>query len=230
MHTNWSNLHDAVRMYEYGLFKKSINDYSSILEVGIGEGFLTGIFLNEFKKVVSVDNDKSVVSYIGQKFKKYSNLHLIDDSFENIGNHSIVKEVKNIFLGHVMEHVYDPVLSLKVLKRHCDKDALIYLSVPNALSLHRLAAVQMGLLKTCYDLTEQDQKLGHKRQYDMTRFKSDLVSSGLSIVESGGIFVKPLSNSQIEKYYSRDMIKAFLSISNILKENCGEIYAICTIS
>ena len=95
-----------------------------------------------------------------------------------------------------MEHISDPVLVLKKVSNWLKNDGVFCVAVPNAKSLHRLIAREMGILKSEYDLNQRDHELGHYRVYDLTKLKEHVVQAGFNIIDSGGYFLKPLSNSQ----------------------------------
>lgn len=46
----------------------------------------------------------------------------------------------------------------------------------------------------------------------------------------GGVFLKPLSNQQIEDHWSPQMIKGFYELGRDFPEFTADIYAVCTAS
>ena len=43
----------------------------------------------------------------------------------------------------------------------------------------------------------------------------------------GGVFLKPLTNSQIEKWWTEEMMDAFYELGKEYPEIAAEIYAVC---
>jgi hypothetical protein len=43
----------------------------------------------------------------------------------------------------------------------------------------------------------------------------------------GGVFLKPLSNGQIQDHWTTAMVEAFFELGKDFPEIAGEIYAIC---
>ena len=62
----------------------------------------------------------------------------------------------------------------------------------------------------------------------MDLLKSHLTSSGFKILDSGGIFLKPISNKQIEDTWTPEMIEGFYETGKYFPENCAEIFVVCT--
>ncbi len=98
--------------------------------------------------------------------------------------------------------------------------------MPNAQSIHRLAAVEMNLLKTADTLNEVDLSAGHQRVYTPASLTSDVHRAGFRLLHRGGLFVKPLSNSQIARGWTEPMIRAFHEIAVALPDHAAEIVAI----
>ncbi len=84
----------------------------------------------------------------------------------------------------------------------------------------------MGLLATADTLNEVDLGAGHRRVYSPAALTSDLQSAGLSVLHRGGLFVKPLSNSQIAKQWTEPMIRAFHEIAYLFPDHSAEIVAV----
>lgn len=134
----------------------------------------------------------------------------------------------NIILGHVLEHVVNPVDILKLVSSWLAPNGVIIAAVPNCNSLHRQAAVNMGLLDSTKQLNSQDIANGHRRVYSLDELKDDFSFANLDIVASGGYFLKPLSNGQIERDWSDEMLDAYLELGEKYPDIAGEIYIVAT--
>lgn len=86
----------------------------------------------------------------------------------------------------------------------------------------------MGLLKHEKQLNDTDKINGHRRVYDMPTFQADFIKAGLKIIHSGGYWLKPLSNAQIERDWTREMIDAFLKLGEKYPDIAAEIYVVAT--
>ncbi len=136
------------------------------------------------------------------------------------------KKYDNIVLGHVLEHVDNPVEILKVVGSWLNDDGRILAAVPNSRSLHRQSAVLMGLLEFEEQLNEMDHHHGHRRVYNPETFRRDFSKAGLDIEIFGGYWMKPLSNAQIEKTWTAEMLRAFMKLGERYPDIAGEIYII----
>ncbi len=131
-----------------------------------------------------------------------------------------------IVLGHVLEHVADPVDVLKRAAGWLGSGGRIFAAVPNSHSIHRQAAVMMGLLEREDSLNELDVLHGHRRVFNRESFAEVFGRAGLAIQEAGGYWLKPLANRQIEATWTPEMIGAFMKLGESYPDIAGELYIV----
>ena len=193
-----------------------------MLELGSAEGVATDVLYPYFNDYTIVDGADFFVESLKQRYPKIkAYCSLFEDYSPDI-------KYDNIVLGHVLEHVKDPVDILKKCSKWLNQEGKILCAVPNANSIHRQAAVSMGILDSIYQLNETDIKNGHRRVYDLQSFRSDFEKAGLKIVASGGYWLKPVSNRQINEGWTDDMVDAFLKLGEKYSEIAAEIYVVST--
>ncbi len=207
--------------YSFEIFKRYIKG-ENILEMGPAEGIMTEQLVKLPQKITVVDG---APHFCEQLRLRFPNIAVEQSLFED---YTPSKKFDNIILGHVLEHVEDPVAILKRVAGFLTDDGVILSAVPNALSIHRQAAVVMGLLDTVYAQSEQDRLNGHRRVYDFSSFESDIKAAGLKIKKSGGYWLKPVSNGQIESTWTPEMIWAFMQLGEEYPEIAGELYVVAT--
>ncbi|MCK5920000.1 MAG: methyltransferase domain-containing protein, partial [Methylococcales bacterium] len=157
--------------------------------------------------------------------KKFPAATVVNSLFEDL---SLEKTYDFIVLGHVLEHVKDPVEVLKRIRPLLRRSGRLLAAVPNARSIHRQAAVMMGILDTEYTLNDMDIHHGHYRVYNPELFRNDFLKAGYSIEASGGYWLKPLSNKQLEEEWSAEMIEAFMKLGEQYPDIAGEIYMVAS--
>lgn len=223
LHDSWKQLEKMVRENEFNIFLKYSYNTNNVMEIGLGDGIFTEMLAKKFKKVFAIDGSYTILAGLKKKFEEYENIIYIQSLIENL---DFEERIDNIVMSHILEHLDYPVEALINLRKICHKDTVLYLSVPNAMSLHRQVAVKMGLLEKPNSLNENDLRLGHKRVYYPDEFKEDVQKAGFQIIKFGGSMIKPLTNKQIEETWNEQMIKGFIELGNDYPELCGDIYII----
>lgn len=190
------------------------------LELGPAEGQMTKFLVQDFKRLTVVDGASELLACI----PNFSNLVKVHSLF---GEFEPEWQFNTIIMEHILEHVDKPVALLQRAMQWLAPEGRMLLGVPNGNSIHRLVAVKMGLLKHPCELNQRDHALGHRRVYNKETFTKDIEAAGLKIVEMGGVFLKPLSNQQIQDHWTDEMIKGFYELGKDFPENAAELYAVC---
>lgn len=190
------------------------------LELGPASGYMTKHLVNDFKQLHVVEGSGALLAQIPD-YNNVEKTHALFEDFETTNRYD------TIIMGHVLEHVFDPRLVLRKVFSWLKDDGVFLASVPNAKSIHRLVAVEMGLLSSIYELNDRDRELGHYRVYDLDSLCADVEASGFFVQEKGGIFLKPLSNGQIEKNWTNEMMDGFYKLGKKFPQNCAEIFVVC---
>jgi len=131
----------------------------------------------------------------------------------------------SILLCHVLDNVRDPEEVVRLAAKWLRAKGRIIAIVSNSESLHRQAAVQMGLLSTVDSFSERDKGQGKRRIFNQKEFRQLFYSAGLSIELFGGYWLKPLSNQQMEQW-TPEMIDAFFSLGERHPEIAAEMYIV----
>lgn len=223
MHDDWRDLEEAVRLKEFSNLIAFCSDkHTSVIEFGLGDGVFTAMLCEHFERVTAVDAAQTTVDILAGRLT-YENVIFAQsyiEEFESSDKYDV------IVMSHILEHLKDPVLALKKVKGLMHKDTILYISVPNANSLHRLVAVKMGLLDTPDTLNERDIELGHQIVFYPSNFKEVVLGAGLKVDKFGGVMIKPLANSQISNDWNRQMIEGFIALGDDLPELCGDIFIV----
>jgi 2-polyprenyl-3-methyl-5-hydroxy-6-metoxy-1,4-benzoquinol methylase len=221
-----------VSLYSAGVNSASI-DYSfkilrrhlqgeNLLEMGPAEGVMTELMASSVKTMTVVEGSALFCDSLRQRFPQIRVVHALFEEFEPEDCFD------NIILGHVLEHVQDPVDILTRARCWLKPGGRFFAAVPNARSLHRQAAVIMGLLPREDALNEVDLHHGHRRVFNPESFRSVFTQAGLRVDIFGGYWLKPVSNGQIESDWTPSMINAFMQMGERYPDIAGEIYVLAS--
>lgn len=193
----------------------------SVLELGPAEGIMTEVLFPVYSKDYTVvDGSEKFMNILLNEYPGIKGEMVL---FEN---YNPGRKYNNIILGHVLEHVENPIVILKKCREWLMDNGVILAAVPNKYSIHRQAAVEMKLLDKVDTFSEKDKRHGHRRVFDSKMLIECFIESGFKVIKSGGYWLKPLSDYQIEKDWSEDMIEAFLKLGEQYPQIAGELYVI----
>jgi 2-polyprenyl-3-methyl-5-hydroxy-6-metoxy-1,4-benzoquinol methylase len=205
--------------YSFKIFTRHIHG-ETILELGPAEGVMTDMLASLGKRLTLVEGSSKFCDDLRHRHPKAKVVHSLFEDFQT------EDRFDNIVLGHVLEHVADPIEILKLAKTWLSAEGRILAAVPNARSIHRQAAVLMGLLPFEEAMNEADHHHGHRRVFTPETFRSAFLQAGLEIEIFGGYWLKPVSNRQIEETWTPEMLTAFMQLGERYPDISGEIYVV----
>ena len=194
--------------------KATVFDSVDMLSLGIGHGTVSQAIIRELekrlKRYVIVEGSRDIIEAYNDEFKPGHHVELIHSYFENYHTDHLFDVIE---MGFILEHVDDPEYILKHYRPFLKKNGIVFISVPNAKSLHRLIGKKAGLLKDVFQLSDYDLQLGHKRYFDLESIKETIKKSGLKVVSTEGVFLKPVTTDQLRSLnLSNEIMIALLQI------------------
>ena len=215
---------------------KSIYKYTenekekTVLQMGCSNGYETDILAKKFFQVDVVDGSSDFISKLIDS-NEYKNINFIYSLFEEYSLPRGHNKYDYIFCNYVLEHVFDPVLVLKNIKKLLKKDGLVFSVVPNSMAFSRQLAKKMGMIENLKALTDNDRDHGHRRVYDINDIEKDFISSGYKIIETNGIIFKILADFQLNDMIKlgiieRKHIHALHEMSSCIPNFCDSILVI----
>ena len=205
--------------YSFKVFERYLHG-DSILEMGPAEGVMTALLAETGKSLTVVEASESFCASLAQR---WPTVHVVQSLFEDFVPD---RTFDNIVLGHVLEHVENPVEIVTRAAAWLTERGRVLAAVPNCRSVHRQAAVLMGLLPSEDALNELDLHHGHRRVFSPESLRQCFVASGLDIEVFGGYWLKPVSNRQIEDDWTPEMLAAFMQLGERYPDIAAEIYVI----
>ncbi len=209
---------EAAAEYSLGIVKRHLVG-KRILEVGPADGHMTRGLVKDFDLTL-VEPSETLCQKLRQRFPQAQIITTLVEDFVPSGRFD------NILLCHLLDHVRDPEQVVRRVGNWLSPGGKIIAIAPNSGSLHRQAAVQMGLLPVVNAFSERDQIQGKRKIFSREEFRRLFSSAGLQIEFFGGYWLKPVSNRQIEQQWTPEMIDAFFALGESYPEIAAEMYLV----
>ncbi len=166
---------------------------NSVLDLACGDGTLTAMLKNKFRRIVGVDASSK---HLAEAKKVLPDVEFHENLIEDF---STEEKFDTVLMLDVLEHVEDPMLVLQKSASFLNDNGVLIVHVPNAHAINRKIAVIMGTLESCEELSPFDINIaGHRRSYTLETLQNDVRKAGLNVVKTGGIFYKMLSTAQMD--------------------------------
>lgn len=221
-----TNLYDFDNNIQLNWYPKRVIHHTagakSMLELGVGHGFSTNLFSNHFERYVVIEASKAVINNFNKRFPA-NNVDIIEAYFESFQTD---EKFDVVILGFVLEHVDDPVEIMAKYKQFLAPGGKIFLAVPNSEVLNRRLGYEAGILSDMQELSKHDHLCGHKRYYSVKTLTEDIERAGCLVEKMEGIYLKPLTTSQmISLNFDQKIIDALCQVGIEYPELCCGILA-----
>lgn len=219
--------YDVMHPYMMDSFKPFLRN-GSILELGSYSGEFTKRMLPYSNDITCVEASDIAINEAQKKLGK--KVTFVNSSFESV---TLPKYYNNIVMTHVLEHLDDPVRTLKrVNDEWLAEDGRFFLVCPNANAPSRQIAVKMGLITHNSAVTPAESEHGHRCTYSLDTLERDVLESGLKVIHRSGIFFKALANFQWDKLLQTDIVsKEYLDgcykLGQQYPDLCSSIFLVC---
>ncbi len=206
---------------EVDIIKRYCVSGGSAIEIGCGSGSCT-------EKLSYLFSDFEVVE------PSSKNIELLKQKLPNVVCHEglledfmATRKYDFVFFLNVIEHVEDPVSSLRYLSELVKDEGLIFISGPNCMSLNRRAGYKMGLLESYESMAPKDYEVGHRRLYTVDMLRDHCDQAGLKVLDMKGMYLKPLSEKQMI-LLGDDVVHTFYQLGEDIPQYCASLLAIAT--
>ena len=102
-----------------------------------------------------------------------------------------------ILLSGLLHEIDDCGQLLEATRQLCGVDTRVHVNVPNARSLHRLLAQEMGLIPNLHVISDRQRQLQQHHTFDLDSLQRLCTAHGFSVLDSGSYFVKPFTHQQM---------------------------------
>lgn len=191
--------------------KELLSNYphANLLEVGCG---LESIFLDlgSFEQLTVIEPAHMFYEKALEDTKKFPgkkirvlNL-LLEDSLKELAE----QKFDFILVSSLLHEIPDQPKFLSTLHQLASEKTVIHFNVPNAQSFHRLLAVEMGLIKTEFEMSPTNIQFQQHTVFNLALLEGIMKKSGFEVIESGSYSFKPFTHQQMQNMINLNLITA----------------------
>ena len=171
-----------------------------ILEVGCGMAplFESGL---DFERMTIVEPGASFSANARAMSADDARITVVESTLEDaVSTRLLTGQTFDFIVAAALLHeLPDPSSFLEALKAICTPQTTVHLSVPNARSLHRLLAMEMGLIQDIHAVSDRQRRLQQHHTFDMEQLRQICLQTGFMILDEGSHFIKPFTHDQMQK-------------------------------
>lgn len=199
------------------------------LELGSYQGHFSGLLYPHVESLTCVEASGEAIA-VAKETLKDNDITYHHSVFDDV---TLTGQFDTIIMSHVLEHLEDPVRTLKRVNNEWLKEGgRFFLVCPNANAPSRQIAVKMGLIEHNSAVTAGEKEHGHFKTYSLDTLEADARKAGLKVISRNGVFFKALANFQFDRLSQTDIISpAYLEgcyqLGHLYPDLCASIFLVC---
>ena len=206
--------------------------HKHILEIGCGMDPLFNVY-NAFDQIVIVEPAKqfseNAINISKRNTILQSKVIVINRLMEEAADALTKFDFDFILVSCLLHEVEDAGLFLKKLHSIMNRETIVHINVPNAYSFHRLLAVEMGLIKSVFEMSEINIRMQQQKVFDLGSLSELVTEHGFKIINSGSYFIKPFTHKQMSemiksKILNEKVLDGFYNMTKYLPDFGSEIF------
>lgn len=204
---------------------------TSVVEVGCGPDLLIDRFDFAGSSIENwlVIEPSFYADLIEQKRASIGKLHLERGYLEervDAAKARMPEGFDAVLLSGLLHETTNPQTMLSAANALLRPGGALLVSVPNALSFHRLLGVEMGLMQSPTQLSERNVELGQPNVFHRETLEEMVVEAGFGELAFSGYMFKPFSNGQMGEVLDivgKNTIEGLVRLGQRFPENAAEI-------
>ncbi|MFO0565393.1 MAG: class I SAM-dependent methyltransferase [Polyangiaceae bacterium] len=207
--------------------------HASVLEIGCGLEPLFP-FVRDFQRWVVIEPVPSFVECARRAALTHARGARVEvlEGFVETREHELTDRgpFDYVVASSVLHEVPDPRRLLAALRQLSGPETRIHVNVPNVRSLHRLLALEAGLISDVFAVSEMERRFQRSTRFDAETLRATCEAAGFRVEELWTYFLKPFTHSQMARLVdarvvSRPVVEALARMTRYVPDLGAEIGA-----
>ncbi len=191
-----------------------------VLEFGCATGLMTASLVEAGADLVGVDRSEVYLARArargleGVRFV-HGNVEMYDEGLE----------FDDVVATNLIHELPDPQRFLRRCREQLKSGGHLHLTLQNPYSIHRLVALELGLIRDLREISSRGQRYATLQLYDAEQLTAMSVEAGLTPVDREGVMLKPLSNDQMATLPDL-VLEGFVAVARHFPQHCAMNYLV----
>ena len=163
-----------------------------VLELGAATGLMTAELAGEGREVEAVDRSAPYLERL--RARGLPGVTAREGDVEAV---DAAGPYEHVVATNLIHELADPSAFLAACAGRLAPGGLLHVSLQNPRSLHRIIAVEMGMLGSLHELSARGERYGTRRLLDAEEVVALAAGAGLECAHREGVLVKPFDNARM---------------------------------
>jgi 2-polyprenyl-3-methyl-5-hydroxy-6-metoxy-1,4-benzoquinol methylase len=184
-----------------------------VLELGCAAGLMTERLAATGASVVAVDREPEYLARVAAR-----RLQGVTCRQADLARYLDAERYDHVVATNVLHELDDPARLLARARAWLMPDGLLHVSLQNPESIHRLVALEMGMIERTEDVSELGLRYATRRLWSAAAFGALAAHAGLRVRSREAVMLKPLPNALMATLPD-DLIAGLLRIAHRFPEH-----------
>jgi len=191
-----------------------------VLELGCATGLMTMSFINAGAEVTGVDRSEL---YLGRARAR----GLVAATFVqgDVNDYDEGTPFDHVVASNLIHELPDPQRFLRSARDRLAPGGHMHLSLQNPYSIHRLAALELGLIADVGEISARGRQFSTLRLYDADQLVAMGEAAGFTCVDREGVMLKPMPNDQMALLPDA-VLEGFVAVATHFPLHCAVNYLV----
>jgi SAM-dependent methyltransferase len=206
----------------------------SILEVGCGEKTICLDYL-DFDSFTIIEPTDAFYRQALFDTIEIPNINLVNELLEDWEKEINCNDFDFIIVSCLIHEITNLDLFMKRIVKLCTNKTIVHFSAPNMHSFHRLLALEMGIINSIFEKSDNNKALQQNLNFDLDMLIQLVKEYNFDILDEGSYFIKPFSHIQMQKILDLNiatdvLLDGLYNLAQYFPKNGSEIFVNCKIN
>lgn len=192
-----------------------------VLELGCATGLMTAALADVGLDVVAIDRSSAYLERA--RARGLAGVRFVEADLEALPETG--ERFDHVLATNVVHELTDPPAFLRACGERLGPSGLLHVTLQNPDSIHRLCAVELGLIESVTEISARGEQWGTRALWTRADLEMLAERSGLRVIAREGVMLKPLPN-RLMADLTDDVIEGFIRAAGHLPEHCAMNYLV----
>lgn len=203
---------------------RRVSSGQRLLELGCATGLMSSVLapaLGPSGELVGVDRSPA---YLERAHARgLDNARFVLGDLERLPD--VGSGYAHVVATNVLHELADPEAFLRAAAGLLGEDGTMHVTLQNPASIHRLCAVDLGLLDSASEISDRGRQWGTLGLWTADELVELAERAGLRVVERAGVMLKPLPNALMAALPD-EVVEGFIRVADRFPEHCAMTYLV----
>jgi 2-polyprenyl-3-methyl-5-hydroxy-6-metoxy-1,4-benzoquinol methylase len=193
-----------------------------VLELGCATGLMSSVLADGTIDLLGIDRSAAYLERA--RARGLSRAEFREGNLDAL-DYDLGTNFDHVLATNVLHELSDPVAFLRAAGERLAPGGLLHVTLQNPLSIHRLCALELGLIDSLTEISERGAQWGTRSLWTGAELEELAARAGLRTAVREGIMLKPLPNAMMSGL-PESVIEGFIRVAVHLPEYCAMNYRV----